>query len=219
MNRTRHQGAEAYPVEQGQVWRVGVHLLACSDTVTDTLIADLAAEHRPDVLYSDPAWDDGQAQTFRTLSGLGGADYRWEDLYAAVLALAPERPHWVVSSHGGAATVARMMQGGHHASWDLTGFTSPNVTCRLHYWSPTQVPTPNEHLAQRKDRSLPVAILALYDGYKGTVIDPCGGLGLTVRAAERQGWKAVTNELSPYRVSAALHHLGRATGETPTRIH
>ena len=52
----------------------------------------------------------------------------------------------------------------------------------------------------------------------GIVLDPFGGSGTTLIAAERTGRRARLIELDPYYVDAAVNRWARQTGGVPQRV-
>src|SRR5262245_46412250 len=69
---------DRYPVMPGQVYRVGLHRLACLDLeILGAVERQLEQWPRPTLCYTDPPWGQALAQGFRTNSELGGpADFR-----------------------------------------------------------------------------------------------------------------------------------------------
>jgi hypothetical protein len=209
----QYRDSGVYEVARGQVWRVGQHVFCCSDVVEDETLRSVVSA--ADLLYTDPPWSNPLQNQFRTLNELPPTGYDWTEIFKAALAI-PTNAKWVVGDRYRRDEVASMM--GTVQTWPLQGFTSPSVLAVLHYAGIDVTPPDGaDALANLKDEKLPEAIMRLYPE-PGTILDTCAGLGITSRCAERVGWKSVSNELIPNRMSAALRRLEKLSGEKPERI-
>ena len=59
-------GGEEYPVQDGDLWTAGPHRIACGDLERGDaldLLHNLKA--LPDIVYTDPPWNAGNAASFR----------------------------------------------------------------------------------------------------------------------------------------------------------
>ena len=62
-------GGLNYPVQPGDVWRAGPHVIACGDLEAGDGLRLVDKFGAPDLVYSDPPWNDGNAGAFRTKAG------------------------------------------------------------------------------------------------------------------------------------------------------
>lgn len=207
-----HEGTR-FPVEVGSTWRVGGHLAGCGDLMAggqEVLAGLLALSGPPTLLYTDPPWQQGNLNSFRTKAGLAKAPYHYLDLYRRILSAAPV-PAWVESGVREREQVAAVLPGPVTACFPVTYYRKhPSL---LHYSGPTPPPVDPTGL---DDDYTPGRALSGYPA--GIVLDPCAGRGLTALSAERAGWRSVNLELSPYRTSVLLSRLTDLTGDYPVRI-
>lgn len=185
-----------YPVERGQTWVTGRHTFMCGSMFT-------LPGPAPDLVYADPPWDQGLYKTFHTHAGLPDPSHDWTDLYLRITELAAGAPCFIEGSEAQDDRVADLLADGQaYASWRVR--SQFRRWCILHYTGP---PLPGGlELDGFRDDETVAAILAAYDR-PGVVLDPCAGLGITSRAAERAGWWSVNFELHPRRMSRAMARL------------
>lgn len=224
---TYGEDGERYPVEPGQIWRVGHHWFVCSDlmepgqTFRKALTSGVLPE--PTLVYSDPPWGQGLANGFRTKAGLGRADYLWTDLYRECADFAEQFdvPLWVESSVASSAIgkavpeVISVLEHGtktHRGYWGISYFGGNPSGLYYAYRSPA----PAVELEGLAGFKVVAKVLSAYR--PGVVLDPCSGLGGVPLEAQKAGWASVSNELAPHRVSKALSRVSLASGHEPERI-
>ena len=205
---------DRFPVADGQWWECGHHLYRCGD------IHGLAVAERPDVIYVDPPWNTGNVRSFYTKAGLPHPEWEWTELYRVIIALAEGFgcALWVEGGVRQRDEFMAMLPGPHTASWPITYYRKHPAV--LAYSGPIPPPVPD--LSGSDDEHTPKIVLSAYvkaaGGEVGLVLDPCAGRGLTSRAAEQNGWRSVSNELNPTRVSVALARMEKMIGQVPERI-
>lgn len=59
---------EKFPIEDGEVWQVGKHILAVKD-ITELSNLDFFGISRFDISYCDPPWSTGNLNAFYTKAG------------------------------------------------------------------------------------------------------------------------------------------------------
>ncbi len=217
----------AYPVQPGQIWQVGLHLVACGDLEhgagRQLLEAGaLLTGRAPALFYVDPPWSPSYVTRFRRGAGVSTeAAYTVQSLVSYVFKLAsapllmemgvtyePEqiidwagqmRPDWT-TVYVEPITYA----GGKPArlfGFGLTEAQGVDLTC----------------LRNTDDERTPRMAMNLFTEPGDVVVDLCLGLGATARAAgtDRRCWGL---ELHPRRCSAALADLKKICGEEPSLI-
>jgi hypothetical protein len=206
-----------YPVQTGQTWRVGRHLFVCGSMFA-------LPTPRPSLVYADPPWDQGLYKTFHTHAGLAEPSRPWTDLYRRIVFLASGAPCFIEGSTAQEPEVASILDGIDgaecYAAWPVR--SQFRRWCVLHYSGPP-LPAGLPDLAGLRDDETVAAILAAWPLTTGVplaqagglVLDPCCGLGITSRAAERHGWRSVNYELHPQRMSRAMAQLPAAAELVP----
>lgn len=222
---TYGEAGEKYPVQFGDLWAVGDHWFMCSDLMDSRIFDETALELRtPTLLYCDPPWGQALVNGFRTKAGLGKATYRWEELYARIAQIGHSRgiPVWMEGSKSESrdgqkipGVIAHPRERGYPGYFGTTYFkTHPSG---LYYAGTVPHPASLDGILEGvDDEETPGVVMSAYE--PGTVVDPCAGMGLTSRHAWKHGWGSVNNELSPFRMSAALDNLVMMTGLEAVRI-
>lgn len=213
-----------YPVEPGQVWQVAGHTFVCSDLMASrALDAALSAGPRPTLLYSDPPWNQGNLNSFRTKARLPKASHTILELFVRIRMIADEYrlPLYVEGSKiemkEGAAIVDAIHrgQGTKSAYWPITYYhRSP---CGLYYSGYSPTPVESSTVSGKDDDDTPGIVMRAH-GSTGVVVDPCSGLGQTPLEAARNGWSSITNEMHPNRMSAAMVRVGEVLGASAVRV-
>lgn len=226
---TYGEKGEAYPVQDGQVWRCGAHQYVCSDLMDSTTFRDWltlpdavdVSPPMPTLMYTDPPWGQGLANGFRTRAGLGRAEYDWTEIYREVADIAEtwDIPLWAECSSidtqigmkvpGSIGRRRGATFRGYHAITYFGG--NPAGLYYAH-----RAPQPDLVLSDNRGFKVVEQVLELYP--QGVVIDPCSGLGGVPLTAQKLGWSSVTNELAPHRVSSALSRMSKTSGHEPERI-
>ena len=217
--------------EVGQVWRVGAHLFMCSDLMApphlqdfSALLADVDTTPRPTLVYTDPPWNQGLANGFRTKAGLAHADYHWTEIYRLIADMAEhlevplyaEGPKidgpWGREVPGAMRFRHRPPGTTERGYWPITYFGGK--PSGLYYAGATPAPT-----LEFPDPEGWAVVRHVLDAYPaGVVVDPCAGLGGIPLTAEQAGWTSVNNELNPDRLRVAIERMAKATNATPERV-
>jgi hypothetical protein len=227
---TYGEEGEAFPVQEGQTWEVGNHLLHCSDLMASSTFQQLVDRELgratgPAVLYSDPPWGQGNTNAFRTKAGKDKATYTWQDLYHRICAIArrTRMPIWleasVIESRDGQKLPSILRGYGERQAYVEIVYYR-DKPCGLFYVGQEDAPPALlQQLRGQDDDHTPGTVLSWYaQGGIGTVIDPCAGQGATAREAEKLGWRSLTNELHPNRMSCSLFRLQKQIGEQPRLV-
>lgn len=221
---------EQYPVQANEVWCVGEHTFVCGDLqapnrLQETLLQVEAEQGPTSLIYTDPPWNAGNAASFRTKAGVTKRQVDMNDLLTAVLE--PARSRGLLAFMEGGVKQQAMVNGlvkslGGYVgdNWDITYYKKkPCFILAADFRDEPVNDYPD--LTGLDDDDTPRAVLEHYASAFGgskLVVDPCGGRGLTTRTAAQCGWKAVTSELSPYRMAEAIDSvvktIKQTTGET-----
>lgn len=214
--RWKYEGAGGtkFPVQKGEVWRAGPHLLACIDLLVDFNRFRQKWAAQPKMLYSDPPWNDSNVSSFYTKAGRTKGTSHAELLKGVCdIAASMRVPAWLEGSSLNVQVVKRAVEatGGRmlHA-FNVTYYKkNPSMLFQVS-WGPDFAAPDVEG---RDDADTPLICLhhAVSTGLLSrgdTVLDTCTGLsGLTAQAASKCGLNFVGSELSPYRMSGALSCL------------
>lgn len=210
-----YEGALArFPVELGQSWQAGPHLLCCWDVEAGA--PPIPVEGAAATL-TDPPWGSGPARAFRTKAGLESRPVDFEALMRRFLELCRRASPRLAMEMGNAFSVVV-------ASWATEyGFHLAQSFAITYYRkNPCSLLVFDATLPQlvegTDDEEWPyVAVRALTEPGE-TVFDPCFGRGLMAEAAASLGRRFVGLELSPSRMAITLTRLEAVAGATPTRI-
>lgn len=221
---TYGEEGKAFPVEPGQVWRVtDRHIYVCSDFMESQQFDEWVAKTPPTLMYTDPPWGQALVNGFRTKAGKPRAMYTWQDLYRRVAAWGHQYriPIWAEASvethRDGAEVPFTLMAESHPHRGYVQIEYSGHKPCGLFYAG--MEPVDLDLLGRLKgvyDGETPGIVMDHYE--PGTVIDPCGGRGTTARRGEERGWRSITNEMNPHRMSAAMFRMGRDIDADPEQI-
>jgi len=209
------------PVGFGEQWRVGDHRLLCADQESSAeAIRQFVAPASGGLVYVDPPWDNGNARSFRTKSGIDGSKGRQVVLSGLleklVLQTATLRPSAVFYEMGllNADMLADLF------AQQFPGAVQhryPIVYYRKHPCVLVQVygePLPS--LSGKDDENTPGLVM---DALRpSTVVDLCAGRGGTAVAAAERNIRSWGVELNPRRMAVALDKLSKLTGQPPERV-
>ena len=208
-------GGQEHPVQPGELWRGGDHLMCCADMTSAAHLSWLTKraadpETRPKAIYCAPPWRDTTLAKWYDEAGAGKPPVAIDEVAATLLAIAqmlgvPTFLQLSYSNHRRATEAVRSKGG------LVVGRTEMRYASGLYcvalgvtWGAPFDFPD----LAQVRELDAPrVAFdgLALAPG--SWVYDPFMGLGATALAAKALGLRALGTELSPYRTSACLVQL------------
>lgn len=222
----KHKNAhDEYPVKAGDYWQVGNHIFLCGDLEGQTNLHEAIEEYPPDLMYADPPWNNGNARSFRTISGVDGEKGRPVEistLTKTVLDI-PKRLKILAFIEGGVKQKqmvedAIISQGGVVGGcWNVhySRAERPNLLFAADFRKNPINDYPPD-LEGKSDAITPQLVLRHY--LPKRVIDCCGGLGGTARSAEWWGVASLTHELSPYRTAEAIKLVAKTAKLTPIKI-
>lgn len=204
-------GGDRYPVKPHEVWRAGPHRLACGDLEAgdgERLIKRFG--QRPDLVYCDPPWNNGNAAAFRTKAGVPRQVNftTFLDVLMAVVRLARRDVFLEMGRAGQAHLVERAERCGGQAirTWPITYYRRHPATLTQLRFNGAGLEPPD--LAGLDDDDTPGAVMRSCSRPGDVVMDPCMGRGLTAATAgAAQDRTFIGLELSPWRMSCALSKL------------
>lgn len=220
---------QLYPVEPGDVWRVGNGVYVCGDIEEGYLdILDGYLPEPIDLIYSDPPWNAGNARWWRTHAGVElGRTVDWEAFYDRILDfISGHAPQHVFLEMSVANTPWLTDRS---AKYGLAHSGSEAWTC--YYGAPVNVGNgearvrrPNSLLhfgpflpglnpEGMRGSEMTRHVFGHAHVFGGTAIDPCIGKGMTARIAHEFGMTSCGLELSPERLAVTLHWLDRKYGD------
>jgi len=214
------EGGSAFPVQPGEVWSVGEHIFVCSDLMESSLFEDLSVKYSPTVVYCDPPWGQGLANAFRTKAGLGRASYDWKDIYREVARLGHlhEVPIWVEGSEitrefgAPVPSLIGLPDGGTERGYWTISYMGGNPAGLFYAHSQKPPVISEKSLVGFK------GVREVLFNYSGRVMDACSGLGGIALEAQHVGLTSVNNELSQWRMSAAMFRMRELTGQEPKQL-
>jgi hypothetical protein len=218
------KAGDIYPVAMKEVWGIGPHILACGDLEEDDARKLLKfTKILPDVTYSDPPWDKGNARAFRTKAGLG-RDVNFDNLLTKVIEAVKDTRSVVWLEMGVKETpklwqVVNLHNGEILGEWNVTYYSiHPS---RLIATSFTGDTFPLPDFGAMDDGETPFAALrsaASHFQRDFTVFDPCIGRGIVAEAALAVEARVLGMELNPRRLAVTVEKLAKATSQAPVLL-
>jgi hypothetical protein len=211
--------ARQFPVQVGDVWQIGDHIFCCSDLMDSFTFETLLEHYPPAVVYTDPPWGQGLANTFRTKAGLAHATYSWKDIYHRVAQLGHryDAPVWVegseISREFGApvpSLISRPDGPTQRRYWTISYMGGK--AAGLFYAGAVPPPELTDLLPGFK------GVRQVLSYYSGRVMDACSGLGGIALEAAKLGLPSINNELNPWRMSVALSQMSELLRKDPVKL-
>lgn len=220
---TYGEDGRRFPVQPNQLWRVGDHWFACGDL--EDGIGDRffnAVSLTPDLSYSDPPWNKGNAKSFRTKAGVG-RDVDFDRLLDLVVQEVKRSKHLSFIEMGMATVPALREKLIAHSGlligqWEITYYgKKPCMLLAVNFHGVVTIDLPE--FSGLDDSKTPFSAIevvrGLIKGQVAYVYDPCMGRGLTAEAAIKNEGVALGIELNPYRLSVTLSKVQHLIGEMP----
>jgi len=206
-------GGLNYPVQPGEVWRADHHMIACGDLERGDGLRLLQRFGRaPDLIYSDPPWNNGNCAAFRTKAGTP-RKVDFNDFLTALLTVTRQARRDVFLEMGVVNTpvlihLAKLHGGELIEQWPITYYRRHPCSLIQFRWFGRG--TWVRGLAGMDDEDTPVAVLQACMQAGDVIMDPCTGRGLTAATVASAGAGDRTFiglELSPWRMSCTLTRL------------
>lgn len=203
-------GGMVYPVQVGDVWQAGSHLIMCNDLETQAPEEFLRMIGHVDLVYMDPPWNAGNAAHFRTKANVP-RKVNFELFLLRILDLIKQSGAREFYMEMGNATVdllealVRGNSGIVHDQWDITYYRKK--PCKLIHATFGDAPRRESSANGLDDEHTPLWALQRSGKAGDVVLDLCHGRGGTSFAAARLGMIGRGFELHPNRTSSALCKL------------
>lgn len=215
------EGGNTYPVQPGDIWEVGKHVIMCGDLERGDGNHLLSRAGAPDLVYVDPPWNAGNARSFRTKSGLDGEQGRAVDfpLLLELIVAVAAHTKGAAFIEMGRQQIQRlhetvvMAQGKVVSEWGITYYGKKPCMLLMASWS--NVPAPEDTPEGLDDEHTPKWAIERFTEKGDLVLDACTGRGLTAQTSTQLGRRFAGMELHPKRVSVTLAKLCETTGEQP----
>jgi hypothetical protein len=206
-----------FPVNVGEVWRVGNHVIGCGDLERGFADAFLSRHETPSFSYVDPPWGKSVAEGFREKAGVPSDVDFLGRLMPAIFRAIGQATRAILLEYGvrgldDVLDVARREGLYEVARWPGT-YNGGRSKC--HYVQLGRVGEQPMRLPDLSGLDEPDVIVAALHGRSGVLFDPCMGQGLAAVSAERLGIPSLGTELHPRRVSRTIERLVTTTGCAP----
>lgn len=232
---------EKWRVEVGQFWRCGDHLLYCGDCNDSLAIDELLKGVKVDLLLTDPPYGVKRDKGFSGADGFSGKgkaikrreyDDQWDECRPekeTLLALVARADIAIV--FGGNFFADMLPMSTHWIVWDKHQTLPTFGDCELAWTNVSRKSVVkydfefNGLIGREKERfhptQKPVKLFAqIIDDYTdvgAVILDPYGGSGTTLIAAEQSGRIARMIDREPKYVATMLERWSVLSGETPVR--
>lgn len=217
---TYGDAGDRWPVQFGDLWKVGPHHFVCGDIQQGyspkvMALATTLFGREIDMIYSDPPWDAGNAKGFRTKAGyINDEKVDFEQFNREILY--PFKGREIDIYIEGGVRTGDMLK----ALFSEYGFTvmeefsikyfkkHPCWLYHLHADPSKSIMHPTEVDVTGMDDTLTPFWAVKRSSNPGDLIyDCCMGQGLTSRAAATQGRLALGLELNPRRLAVTIDEL------------
>lgn len=210
---------DRWPVQVGDIWKAGPHILACGDLERGAADELLDRFGEPDLTYTDPPWNAGNARAFRTKAGVG-RPVDFDHLLVCILRAAA-RTKRSVFMETGMKQRDQLIRHAEEAGAQVKAISTITYyrkrPCLLFQLDWTGKEPVVEGLSGMDDDDTPGAGLGALKREGDLVFDPCLGRGLTVRTTHGIGLRFLGSELHPRRMACALDWLAEQ-GMTPEKL-
>lgn len=227
-NKAYGNAHDMWPVEVGQLWKVGPHQLLCEDFHQgDPKSYNRIIKIHPDMVYCDPPWDPGNAKSFRTKAGVPDPSLDFREFMKLLIGYWKNCKGYVVYEMGAKwnKEVQDMIgeAGGTVLNeWPIYYFrrgNNPGRPCILVRctWNedlankgpeyPKHEPPVDEEGEGLNDDKTPLWAIENFSQKGDVVADYCTGKGCTAWSADQLDRVFVGTELHPRRMANAIAKL------------
>jgi len=199
---------EKFPIEEEDVWTAGDNRIMCADILRHD-IYKLFGTKRFDMSYTDPPWNTGNINSFRTKAGMTNRDdfYNFISVVLATLKLISPKVNFIEMGKQNLDLVLREIKlkaGTVTDCWNTTYYNrNPCYLIRFTFEPLNIVPFPVS-LNGKDDNDTPALAIEHEPSKPKNVVDLCAGKGLTGRAAFFAGLTFYGTELNKRRLAWLL---------------
>lgn len=211
---------DRFKVVPGSRWQVGPHQVVCNDLEDNP--QPFGASFQPDMTYTDPPWNQGNAKSFRTKNGQKDRAVDFPTFLRALLTAVKTTRGDVFIEMGKAetpnlTTLVNEAGGRVLQQWGITYYRKhPCVLLRTQFGAGLRVP-PMPDVSGMDDDHTPAAAIACSTVEGNIVFDPCTGRGLTAVTSDKLGRVFRGSELNPRRLAVTIDKLVKC-GHAAERI-
>jgi len=207
MVKTWNYGAiwEDYPIEVGQVWKIGQHRIRAGDLMDDEAF-EWALSQEADFMYVDPPWTQSLISGFYTKAGKQGEGPNFWKFMERVVEVASRVKYraWIEMGNQNIDRLKTLVEargGVVLEDWAVTYYKKhPSRLIEVLWHDPI---SHELDLNGVDDGETPFKVCSLLPvGSK--VLDVCAGKGLTAEAALRYGHTFIGLELNPRRLAHSI---------------
>lgn len=206
-----------YPVQRGDVWGVGPHRFMCADIENDSVAKMF--ESMPghvQVIYSDPPWNTGNYNMFRTKAGIPYGNYSsFISRFVGMAAwLTPTDIYLQMGVPSMPIFEGKLEEIGYHCCglWEMSYEAGVMQLYHGSLLGISDIDDPEEGAA------VPWAISRSCS--PGSIVfDPCVGGGTTAVVAARHGCIGYGCELIPAKLALCLHRMRQQTKRQPKLLY
>ena len=208
----------------GDVWQLGPHIVAVGD-IEKGHTHELAAQCAPDMLYSDPPWGANLANSFRSQAGLtDSANYRNVLHEVAEIGMESGLAFIEMSVRDTGLLEQLLLQAGAQTMLKFSIKYSGNRPCTLIAATTergatvlTRDPYPDPTGFSDNWTGTPTWAIHNFCPVGGLVIDPCTGLGGTLKAAHLLNRRFVGTEINPQKLAEVVQWAA-SEGLNPVKV-
>lgn len=216
---------DRYPVQVGDIWQVGSHIVACGDIENGDALKLLAFAYeyawlQPVLVVCDPPWGSGPATSYRTKAGvLRKVDFErfMCDFFAALAHI-----QGTICIEMGNRQVKQVVRIAEEYGLSLADnqpmyyYKTQPCSCLFFTSVPvcdlvTPMPCADEMVVYRW-------LIDQFSSIGEIVFDPCIGQGMVAEAAHALGRHILGLELHPRRLAVTLDRLVKVGADTPQKI-
>lgn len=196
---------EKFPINDGEVWQAGKHLLACKD-ITNTINLEFFGKQTFDMSYVDPPWNTGNINSFYTKAEIDEKKSFIPFINHVIDLLKLHSPDINYMEMGKqnishVSDLIKSKSGFVTNVWDIVYYrTKP---CKLLRFSFTDEKPTTADFSGMDDDFTPHLAISIENNVK-TVLDLCTGRGLTGRTAHNLNKQFFGTELNKRRIACLL---------------